>query len=77
VILKVYDDTVGFGECRSCGAKIVWAQLASGRRHPFDRKPVYVKTEHDEARRLLGHVDTDVTSSHFATCPQAKDWKRS
>ena len=92
-ILKVYDDTKGRGQCRSCDAPVWWFQLTSGKRHPFDAAspqagrqagktipesgPVYVRTEREEATaRLVGHIDTDVSPSHFATCPQAADWRR-
>lgn len=74
--MRVMDDTKGHGTCRSCGAAIVWFELASGKRHPFDGEPVYVSTELDESNRLVGVVDTSVTSSHFATCPDAATWRR-
>lgn len=72
--LRVYDDSKGAGECRSCHAKISWFELVSGKRHPFDGDPVYVQTEHDAGMRLIGHIDQ--AESHFATCPQAKSWSR-
>lgn len=72
--LTVFDDSKGFGVCRSCGAKLTWYELTSGKRHPFDGDPVYLQTEHTPARRLVGHIDR--ADSHFATCPQAGDWKR-
>lgn len=76
-IMRVLDDTMGRASCRSCGAAITWYELASGKRHPFDGEPVYVRTSHDPAtRRLVGEIDTSVHGSHFATCPQAKDWRR-
>lgn len=75
--MRVFDDTKGGGTCRSCGAAITWFELASGKRHPFDGEPVYVRTELDGAtHRVVGVIDTAVSSSHFATCPQAKDWRR-
>ena len=75
-ILKVFDDTKGRGECRSCHAPVTWFQLTSGKRHPFDGDPVYVRTEHDQDRRLIGHIDASIHTSHFATCPDAKEWRR-
>ncbi len=74
--MRVYDDTRGTARCRSCDAAITWFELTSGKSHPFDGEPVYVRTEHDDDRRIVGVIDTSVSSSHFATCPDAKDWRR-
>ncbi len=78
VILKALDDTKGFGLCRSCHAKMWWFELVSGKKHPFDAQPdgsppVYLQTERSDDGRLVGHIDSSV--SHFATCPQSKNWK--
>lgn len=76
-VLKVWDDTRGFGHCRSCRAGIWWYELVSGKKHPFDGRepPVYLQTEQEiETRRLIGHIDS--ADSHFATCPQGKTWSR-
>jgi hypothetical protein len=73
--MRVYDDTKGAGTCRSCGASITWFQLVTGKRHPFDGEPAYVRTVAVDGR-LVGEIDTAVSTSHFATCPQAKDWRR-
>lgn len=75
-LMKVLDDTKGHGTCKSCGSAIVWFELASGKRHPFDGEPVYVATEHDAQDRLVGSVDMSATQSHFATCPDAAKWRR-
>jgi hypothetical protein len=72
--LKVLDDTRGGGTCRSCGASIVWFELVSGKRHPFEADPVYLRTTHDEAHRLIGEIDA--AESHFAHCPDANEWRR-
>lgn len=75
-ILEVWDDTKGRGACRSCGASLTWfALVSSGKRHPFDGNPVYLRTSHDEStRRLIGELDSK--DSHFATCPDSKQWSR-
>ncbi len=75
-LMHVLDDTRGRARCRSCRAEITWFELVSGKRHPFDGEPVYTRTYQDEHRRLVGEIDTAVSSSHFATCPQAGDWRR-
>lgn len=72
--LYVYDDTKGKAECRSCHAKITWFELVSGKRHPFDGEPVYLRTHTDDSGRLIGHIDR--ADSHFATCPQSREWSR-
>lgn len=76
-ILKVFDDTRNIGVCRSCQAQVTWCELTSGKRMPFDGHPTYVKTEHEpETRRLVGHIDSTINQSHFATCPDADRWRR-
>ena len=73
--LRIYRDTRGKGRCRTCGAAIEWAELVSGKRMPFDGEIVAVKTE-QETDRAVEVIDTDVTSSHFQTCPDAEKWRR-
>jgi hypothetical protein len=76
-ILKIYQDSKGPGTCRSCGAAIVWAELASGKRHPFDRPIVPVRTQGAIiGGRVVEEVDTSVSSTHFQTCPQGREWSK-
>lgn len=72
--LFVYDDTKGSGECRSCHAPIEWFEMVgSGKRHPFNAGVVYLATKLEETtRRLIGIISSD--DSHFASCPQSKQW---
>jgi hypothetical protein len=75
--LSIYADSRAPGTCRSCGRPIEWAELASGRRMPFDR--IVVLTE--QTRLFIGardviNVDTESGPTHFATCPDAKAWRR-
>lgn len=74
-ILKAWDDTRGApATCRSCGAAITWYELVSGKRHPFNgHDPVPLRTGHID-NRLVAYMDG--ADSHFATCPDAKAWKR-
>lgn len=75
-IMKIYQDSRGKGTCRSCGASIEWAELVSGKRHPFDGEIMPVRTQGNILQgRVIEEVDTGITSSHFATCPDAKDWR--
>lgn len=78
-VVKIYADSKGPGTCRSCGAAIEWAELTSGKRMPFNPPIVAVRTQGSILEgdgRTIEHVDTSVTTSHFATCPDAKDWRR-
>jgi hypothetical protein len=69
--------------CRSCGALIAWRSTLSGRRIPVDPEPVEGGNIHVLAngRIVVEGSDTQVWSgapryrSHFATCPQAGEWR--
>ena len=53
------------------------AQVA--KRHPFDRPLVVASVQPDmfgEPARVVEHIDTAVSSSHFATCPHAATHRR-
>ena len=52
------------GECRSCGAAIVWAKSAKGKNMPLDAAS---KVWRDGAYWLV---------SHFATCPEADSFRK-
>ncbi len=72
--------------CRSCPAEVVWTITAGGKRMPVDANPsdrgdlelvdevsgvvrsTYVPEEEREGR-------DDLHLSHFATCPQAGQWR--
>jgi len=75
--------------CRSCGARLLWVETVNGRRMPLDwypdahgqmvstgqtaddGTPVYKVLAHgtEPAPGLARHT------SHFATCPQADEWR--
>lgn len=77
-ILKIYEDSRAHGTCRSCHAHIEWAQLISGARMPFDY-PITVTRVHPAqgaGERAIADVDTEVSFSHFATCPDAERWRK-
>ena len=77
-ILKIYQDSKGRGTCRSCGAAIERAALVSGKRHPFDAPIVVGRSQGSilDDGRVIEEVDTTVSPTHFATCPQAVGWRR-
>lgn len=78
-MLRAFDDSKGRGNCRSCGADIWWMLLVSGKRHPFNAAgdggtpPPVAPDEEKAGRRVLV---IDAAHSHFATCKDAKDWKK-
>ena len=60
--------------CKGCGKPIIWAEMAAGRRAPFDAKAGTILLEDKDgtkgARYVRGHV------SHFATCPKADEFRK-
>ena len=78
-LLRAFDDSKGRGVCRTCGAPIWWMLLVSGKRHPFNEAgdhgtpPSAAQDEQKAARRVLV---IDAAHSHFASCKDAKDWKK-
>lgn len=76
--------------CRSCGAEILWAHTRDGKRIPLDAVPspagnVYLNESATFARAsvLSGALleaarsaGEKLRTSHFATCPQAGEWRR-
>lgn len=76
--------------CRSCGAAIVWALTAAGKRMPIDLLPnpdgnvlIVGKADHVavplvQVRRRGDPVRDDdvVYASHFQTCPRAGEHRR-
>lgn len=80
MIVKIFADSKGPGTCRSCSAPIEWAETIRGKRMPFDPPIVSVRSQGSVLAegdgRVVEDVDTSITSSHFVTCPQGKDWSR-
>lgn len=77
--LSIFQDSRGSGTCRSCGAPITWAELTSGKRMPFDGELVAVRTQGSlflSGERVVEVIDTDITPSHFQTCPDRDQWRK-
>jgi len=75
--LSIYHDTRAAGRCRSCGATVEWAQLVTGRRIPLDPPVVVVAVQTTLLDgRGVDVLDMHATRAHFASCPDAKDWRR-
>lgn len=77
--------------CRSCGANIEWVTLQSGKKHPCDPEELTLN-DCEDGDKLITHlgeliVVNDGTRakradqigmvSHFSTCPDADDWRKS
>lgn len=71
-------------KCKSCGAGMILATVASGKRSPFDVAPtpdgmwgIDDRTNPPRAEKIDRTVDDRPGHhSHFATCPDAKAWRR-
>lgn len=66
-------------KCRSCGAPIIWGVTIRGKRIPIDAEP--------DPKGNMGLIDGRFAvvpsgfegtrfSSHFASCPDAKSFRR-
>lgn len=77
-LIDIYADSRGFGTCRSCGAKIEWARRVNGNKAmPWNGEIVAIRTKREEAtNRVIETLDSSVTISHFATCPDAEKFRR-
>jgi hypothetical protein len=77
-IIRIYQDSKGRGVCRSCKASIEWAETIAGKKMPFDPPIVAVRIQGNPIgdARVIEEVDTSVTSTHWATCPDAKSFHR-
>jgi len=74
--IGIYRDSRNAGVCRSCGARIEWAELTTGKRMPFDADIIVRSVHESPTGRIIELVDMTRSKSHFATCPQANEWRR-
>lgn len=74
------------GDCRSCENKILWLMTTKGKLIPLNACPVrdgnMVIENHGSgllavAFQPLIHGSHQRYVSHFATCPDADDWRKS
>ena len=79
-MIDVFADSRRKGVCRSCGAQLEWATVVkSGKAMPFNPPLVVTQTQSSligGTERAIHTVDSAVSTSHFATCPQATAWRR-
>jgi hypothetical protein len=57
----------GRGNCRSCGALIIWFKTSAGKNIPINAETVLPE---DYTLELPRHI------SHFVTCPQAGEFRK-
>jgi len=69
--------------CSSCGADIVWAITERGKKMPVDTQLTLggnlLLLERDDGLHALvvePYPDRLAYTSHFATCPQAAEWRK-
>lgn len=73
--------------CRSCGARVVWARhFTTGKSAPIDVEPVdggnvalWPDDDTGDAVYSIpknGALSGPLRTSHFATCPNAEQWRR-
>ena len=71
--------------CRSCGAEMIWTQTQNGKAMPVDAEPdpagtFVLKYEGSQPVAVYDgmHLDKDPEryTSHFATCPDADEFRK-
>lgn len=64
--------------CRSCNAEIEWAHTETSKLAPFEADPdgLWVITDGEARRAGLFDDGTERYTSHFASCPDAGEWRR-
>lgn len=76
-------------KCRSCGVAIKWIKTLKGKFMPVDEEPVSpddievdcILVSEDGvvmscAKAILGEPEHPLYQSHFASCPDAKKWRK-
>ncbi len=71
-------------ECRSCGEPVIWTTTSKGKRMPVDAEPSSEGTfdlqeDGDTVNAAWAPKGSspDLHLSHFSTCPQSKEWRKS
>jgi hypothetical protein len=68
--------------CRSCGASIIWARTVAGKLIPLDAETTTLPAGHFRLETrfnpptAVSVLPGPVYASHFATCPQADEWRK-
>ena len=66
------------GTCRGCQRPILWVKTPVGKMHPLDPAPEkrWVFIDDDNFPELQGWSLMDTYKSHFATCPEADNFRK-
>lgn len=74
--MTVYDSSVGErGTCRSCGATVYWIRNElTGKSSPFDPVETCGACNGQGCKRC--RFEGRLQKSHFASCPQAAEWRK-
>jgi hypothetical protein len=64
------------GQCRGCGAAIVWFETVHGRRMPMNAGAVARKSEPAEASPSRVIAFYAASDAHWAVCPHAQTFHR-
>jgi hypothetical protein len=69
---------VSADKCSSCGAAIVWAVTAAGKRTPMEQADdgEWIIDEGVARRDQSRIIAAPHYRSHFVTCPDASKWRR-
>lgn len=72
--------------CKSCHAKVFWARTDSGKTMPVDPPGRHPEPNIKSWRNAEGELrtgtepprgaDVRMTTSHYATCPDADKWRK-
>jgi hypothetical protein len=66
--------TPELGQCRGCGRAIEWVWTTAGKRMPVDAPLVAERVHERPGAAPITVIDS--ARSHFATCPNAHDFRR-
>lgn len=89
--LPAHEAPADLADCRSCGAPVIWTVTERGKRMPVDAEPTpdgNIRLEQSTGGAPLTAVYLpsgtgsllaagERYTSHFATCEQAGEWRRS
>ena len=64
-------------KCSSCGAEIIWAKTPAGKNMPLDAKPETRWIAEGGGGQESTCRPVQVRVSHFSTCPNADQHRRS
>jgi hypothetical protein len=91
IVTEAYSQEIevinNLGTCRSCGAAIRWVDTSKGKKMPVNAEPIPIdQIEPDDLvvdsigrvtkGKLANRLSDPFFRSHFATCPDANQWRK-